>query len=116
MQNLATPEQIQSGVPITFSLEVRVPQNGQQSIEQTPVLVKYQTTYGSVLPHEIPQATQHASDQLSQNAQQELQNQFGISMQPQQQQRMRFGQGSQAPWGQGSSWGQGQQAAAGGSR
>lgn len=107
MQSLATPEQIQNGIPMTVSLELRVPQNGQQSVEQTPVLAKYTTTYGSVLPQEIPQASQHASEQLSQLAQQEIQNQFGISSS-----QKRFG-GSQQGSGQ-SQWGQGAIAAAGG--
>lgn len=109
LQNLATPEQIQSGIPMTFSLEIRAPQNGQQSVEQTPVLAKYQVTYGSVLPQQIQEASQHASDQLSQLAQQEIQNQFSM-----QQQSRRSGSQSGSGWGQ--SQQMGERAAAGGSR
>lgn len=98
MQSLATQEQIQSGVPMTFSVEIKAPQTGQQSVENTPTLAKYQVTYGGVLPNEIPQAAQHASEQLSQLAQQEIQQQFQLSSSS----SRRFGSGGSSGWGQGS--------------
>jgi hypothetical protein len=103
MRNLTTPEQIQGGCPITFSMEIRVPQNGQQTVEATPVLAKYAVTYGGVTPDQFISAAQHAAEQLSALAEEEISSQFGFSLQGQQGRQQRWGQRGQGQ--PGSTWG-----------
>lgn len=113
MQNLASSEQVQSGCPVKISVKVQSPQNGHSSLENTPTLVEYSATIGSVQPQDLQAASQYLSQQLAQTALQTIQSQFQISQGQQfgsyQQQGQQQGQQGQQRWGQ-------QMAAAGGSR
>lgn len=113
MQSLASREQIQQqGVPVTVEVTIRAPQNGQSSLESTPILAQYKSTLNGVSPQYFQEASQHLSEQLSQLAQQEISEQFQLQ---QGQQTTMFRRGQQQMWGS-QGQGQGQQAAAGGSR
>jgi len=89
MENFSLAQLQEQGCPITFSMQIHAPQNGNQRVEHTPVLWRAEVTNGMASIEDIQYHASQAQKQLTQLAEEFTSTELRQQDQRQQQRQIR---------------------------